>query len=55
MKVVYVGPYDGIVVPSLNISVNRGEPVELPSDVAKGLIAGKDWEAVKEKAKEAKP
>jgi hypothetical protein len=38
MKVRYVGLFDAIELPSLQLTVERGAEVDIPDDVAAGLL-----------------
>ena len=43
--VVYVGAFDAVSVPSLRVTAERnGDPVEVPADVAAGLVDRGDWQ-----------
>lgn len=46
MKLVYQGPFDAVDIPALgDLRCERGEPVDIPADVAKGLLEqGDNWE-----------
>lgn len=48
MKVKYVGPHDAVEIASMGRSwpVAQGETVELPDDVAAGLVDQEAFEAV---------
>lgn len=37
-RIKYVGPHDGVEVPSLGLTFTRGEPVEVDADAAKSLL-----------------
>lgn len=61
MKVEYVGPHSAVDVPLANghvITVRRGEAVEIPSQLAKGLLIQDTWaepkKAAPKKAEKAK-
>jgi hypothetical protein len=44
MRVTYVGPFDGVEIPSLGIAVKRNETVDVPDDVGHDLVAQTDWQ-----------
>ena len=51
MKIYYVGPYDSVeVVATENVVCVKGEPCEVPDEIAKSLLAGADWSETKSKA-----
>lgn len=58
MKLTYTGPYEGVEVPlpsGQTVYAERDKPVEIPADVAQGLLVQEDiWTGPKTKAKEAK-
>ena len=51
MKVIYIGPYDGITIPPRGITAQRGEETEVSADVGKSLVSGRDWTQATEKKK----
>lgn len=52
MKVKYVGPYAvGVVLPTLGLRVGPGETVEVPDELAEGLLVQEGtWAASRSKA-----
>lgn len=54
---VYTGPHDEVDIPSLGLTVKRGEPIDVEPDVAKSLDEQPDtWAKPNTKAaKEADP
>lgn len=69
MKIRYIGMFPEVLVPALGLVVKRGEPVEAPEDIARGLLGqgaefrdgvqlgpGTEWEEVKQgRPEKAKP
>lgn len=43
MKLIYGGPIDEVEVPDAGIVATRGEPVEVPDDVAARLLEQDTW------------
>jgi hypothetical protein len=62
LKVIYIGPHDGVEVPldpgnamsSWAVAERDGKPVDLPDKLAKGLIAEQpsNWQPAKPAKKE---
>lgn len=50
--ITYVGPSDAVEIPSLGLVAVKGEPIEVPADAAKALLAQDVFESAKTKAKE---
>lgn len=46
MKLIYGGPIDEVEVPDAGIVAARGEPVEVPDDVAARLLEQDTWSEV---------
>lgn len=44
MFVVYRGPSDAVEVPALNVVARRGEPMEVPDEVATELLRQDCWQ-----------
>ena len=55
MKIRYEGPFQGIEVPSLHITAQRGEIIDVARDVARGLIATGDWKQARASKEEEEP
>lgn len=54
MKLVYEGPIDVVEVPSAGITAERGQPVEIPDEVAKGLLVQDTWTEARAESRRAK-
>jgi hypothetical protein len=58
MKVVYIGPYDGVDVPLPSggaVHAERDKPVDIRPEIAEGLLIQEDiWTEPKSKAKASK-
>ncbi len=39
MRIIYNGPFDAVEIPTLNLFCPHGQPVDVPTDIAKGLLA----------------
>ena len=53
VQIVYVGALPGVIISAGGIRAERGVPVQVPADVAQGLLQQATWEKPKHKAAEA--
>ena len=55
MRLIYQGPFDGVEIPVLgDLVVKRGEPVDIPSEIAEQLLGqGDNWTKAGRKQKPA--
>lgn len=44
MRLKYVGPFEGVEIPALGVTVAQGEELEVTGDVAQELLKRDDWE-----------
>lgn len=44
-QVVYDGPHAEVEIPAAQVTAKRGEPVDVPADVAKALKKQSTWKA----------
>ncbi|MGW6571669.1 hypothetical protein ACWGAN_05765 [Streptomyces sp. NPDC054945] len=51
--VAYSGPYSAVEVPSLGVTAEKGDPIEVAEDVAQALLR-QGWQEVKAKKEIAK-
>ncbi|MFJ7590187.1 hypothetical protein ACIQZO_22930 [Streptomyces sp. NPDC097617] len=51
--VAYNGPYSAVDVPSLGVTAEKGDPIEVAEDVAQALLR-QGWQEVKAKKETAK-
>ncbi|MFF1776951.1 hypothetical protein [Streptomyces sp. A1547] len=51
--VAYNGPYSAVEVPSLGVTAEKGDPIEVAEDVAQALLR-QGWQEVKAKKEIAK-
>ncbi|MFD3464802.1 hypothetical protein ACFWWM_00240 [Streptomyces sp. NPDC058682] len=51
--VAYNGPYSAVEVPSLGVTAEMGDPIEVAEDVAQALLR-QGWQEVKAKKETAK-
>lgn len=53
VEVVYVGALPGVIISQGGIPAERGVPVQVPADVAAGLLEQATWEKPKKPAAKA--
>jgi hypothetical protein len=51
--VAYNGPYSAVEVPSLGLTAEKGDPVEVAEDIAQALLR-QGWQEIKAKRETAK-
>lgn len=44
MRLKYVGEFEAVDIPALEVTVARGEELEVTGDVAQELLKREDWE-----------
>lgn len=54
MRLEYVGPHDGVELPSLNIACERGQSVDVPDEVGLELIKQDGWKTAQTRSNAAK-
>lgn len=52
MRLIYDGPQPGQVLPRAGITAKRGEPTEVPDDLAPELLDRGDWREPEPEAKD---
>ena len=43
MRVMYIGPFDRVALPALNVEVGRGDTIDVPDGAGMALTAQADW------------
>ncbi len=51
--VAYDGPYSAVEVPSLGLTAEKGDPIEVADDIAQALLR-QGWQEIKAKKETAK-
>lgn len=51
MKVRYDGPYWAVTVPAADVTCRRGETVDVPAEIARGLLKQDGWSEPKRRTK----
>jgi len=51
--VAYNGPYSAVEVPSLGLTAEKGDPIEVADDIAQALLR-QGWQEIKAKRETAK-